>query len=94
MEIVSPSAVGPQCLLSTIHFLSEDHLLKPHCCLNVGDVGLGGAAYLRKFWSQGELRTLFYTYIKLKPELKFHQNNTKHIITNKIVQKTIPSFTL
>lgn len=87
---------GPQCLLARISFPLEDHLLKPHCCpvLVMLIMGDGVLSTLENSDLKENSGLFFYTYVRLKFELKFHQSNTKHMVTNKIVQKNLPTFTL
>lgn len=72
-------------------------MLKPHCCPSVGDVdSAGGVLLILENSDLKENAGLFlYTYIRLKFDLKLHQNNTKHMVTNNnITEANLPSFTL
>lgn len=80
--------------MSTIHFSLGHHLFKPLCCLSVGDIAHGGGGGVAFLISRRTQKSFLYTDIKLKFEFQFHQNNTKHMVTNKIVQETILRFIL
>lgn len=94
MKRVTPSAIGSQ------HLCLQFTFPLGITCLNLSVasvlaillmVGGGGVAFLISRRTQ---KSFLYTDIKLKFEFQFHQNNTKHMVTNKIVQETILRFIL
>lgn len=74
--------------LSTIHFPPENHLLEPRRCPSVDDVDPGVEGGLLPILEHSDLKdNSAHTYIRLKFELKFYQNDMKHMATHIMVQK-------